>query len=33
VFALVLGLLTFLYLIATTSLLCAEANVVATNRL
>jgi hypothetical protein len=29
VFALVLGLLAFLYLIATTLLLCAEANVVA----
>ena len=33
VFALVLGLLAFLYLIATTLLLCAEANVVATDRL
>src|SRR6185312_10452743 len=33
VFALVLGLLSFLYLIATTLLLCAEANVVATDRL
>ena len=33
VFALVLGLLAFLYLIATTLLLCADANVVATNRL
>ncbi len=33
VFALVLGLLAFLYLTATTLLLCAEANVVATDRL
>jgi len=33
VFALVLGLLAFLYLIATTLLLCAEANVVATDHL
>jgi membrane protein len=33
VFALVLGLVAFLYLIATTLLLCAEANVVATDRL
>lgn len=33
VFALVLGLLAFLYLIATTLLVCAEANVVATERL
>ena len=33
VFALVLGLLAFLFLIATTLLLCAEANVVATDRL
>ena len=33
VFALVLGLLAFLYLIATTLLLCAEANVVAADRL
>lgn len=33
VFALVLGLLAFLYLIATTLLLCAQANVVATDRL
>ena len=33
VFALVLGLLAFLYLIATSLLLCAEANVVATDRL
>ena len=33
VFALVLGLLAFLYLIATTFLLCATANVVATDRL
>ena len=33
VFALVLGLLAFLYLISTTLLLCAEANVVATDRL
>ena len=33
VFALVLGLLAFLYLIATTMLLCAQANVVATDRL
>lgn len=33
VFALVLGLLAFLYLIATTLLLCAAANVVATDRL
>jgi membrane protein len=33
VFALVLGLLAFLYLVATTLLLCAEANVVATERL
>lgn len=33
VFALVLGLLAFLYLISTTLLLCATANVVATDRL
>jgi len=33
VFALVLGLLAFLYLIATTLLLCAQANVVAADRL
>lgn len=33
VFALVLGLLAFLYLVATTLLLCAEANVVAADRL
>ena len=33
VFALVLGLLAFLYLIATSLLLCAQANVVATDRL
>ena len=33
VFALVLGLLAFLSLIATTLLLCGEANVVATDRL
>ena len=33
VFALVLGLLAFLYLIATSLLLCAAANVVATDRL
>ena len=33
VFALVLGLLAFLYLISTTLLLCAQANVVATDRL
>ena len=33
VFALVLGLLAFLYLIATTLLLCAEANMVATDHL
>ncbi|MGV0741791.1 YihY/virulence factor BrkB family protein [Mycolicibacterium sp. XJ870] len=33
VFALVIGLLAFLYLIATTLLLCAEANVVAADRL
>jgi inner membrane protein YhjD len=33
VFALVLGLLAFLYLIATTLLLCAQANVVVTDRL
>ena len=33
VFAMVLGLLAFLYLIATTLLLCAEANVVATDHL
>jgi membrane protein len=33
VFALVLGLLAFLYLIATALLLCATANVVATDRL
>ena len=33
VFALVLGLLAFLYLIATTFLLCATANVVATDQL
>ena len=33
VFAVVLGLLGFLYLIATTLLLCAEANVVATDHL
>ena len=32
-FALVLGLLAFLYLISTTLLLCAQANVVATDRL
>ena len=33
VFALVLGLLAFLYLISTTLLVCAQANVVATDRL